>query len=187
MKIEKIELPEELKEQFIKFIEGAAKAEPLKARDFKDMEKDFKEAMDELFKNSGIGDCKNCEAQGCKNRKEAQKTSETEPKKTPDQEKIKWVVPKVSARTLTKEEDEAEGVELTVELPGIDEEDLSLKIVDRCIVIEAKGVYKDYKFHSSPLPKEIDEKSAEADFDAGLLTVFVYQKKVESFDIPVNQ
>jgi HSP20 family molecular chaperone IbpA len=102
------------------------------------------------------------------------------------EEPFKAFVPVTTARTMNKDTDDAEGVELTVELPGVEECDLSVKIIDRCVVIDAKGIYKNYKFKSTPLPKEIDEKNSDADYEDGLLTVYIYKKKVESFDVPVN-
>jgi HSP20 family protein len=78
--------------------------------------------------------------------------------------------------------------ELTVELPGMDEKDVSLTLSDNTLLLEAehtderKGEKKDYHFTERsyghvrrrfPLPQGVDVEGMKASFDKGVLTVTI--------------
>jgi HSP20 family protein len=82
------------------------------------------------------------------------------------------------------------GVEITVELPGLDEKDLDVSVTDDAVTIkgekkierkeEKKGYYISERsygsvYRSIPLPAGVDSDKAEANFKNGVLTVHLPQ------------
>jgi len=82
--------------------------------------------------------------------------------------------------------DDSKAIKVTVELPGMSKEDVKIQIEDGMLVVtgdkrheeegQSEGVFRTERYYgyfrrAIPLPEDIDEQNADAEFKKGLLTI----------------
>ena len=103
--------------------------------------------------------------------------------------------PSLAREPLVDVIDEGENIRVIIELPGVKKEDIDLRVKGNKLVVKAevkeekkeenKGryyserIYKTF-YRTIPLPGEVDEKSAKAEYKNGILEVTLKKKYIET-------
>ena len=82
--------------------------------------------------------------------------------------------------------DEGDKIRIIAEMPGVEKESISLKAVDKKLIIRASNHKKYYK--EIDLPEEVDVRKAKASYRNGVLEVLLEKKSKEKreFEIKVE-